>query len=107
MEKQVVAIMMTKGQFTSLETFPMWNECDEWWERLADITEVSPVWLRENLGSRETMGCSPERFRSMVASAFSAFSEPKLLLVYPVSQEKSGEIKTFPIEDAPGSQPAA
>jgi hypothetical protein len=103
-EKQVVAIMMTKGQLTSLETFPMWNECDDWWERLADITEVSPVWLKENLGSLPTVIRSIERFKAGVVGEV---LEPTLLLVYPVSQEKSGEIKTFPIEDAPGSQPAA
>jgi len=104
MEKQVVAIMMTKGQFTSLEDFPMWNECDEWWERLADITEVPPVWLKENLGTLPTEAWEIKRFKSMNPETFSA---PKLLLVYPVSQEKSGEIKRFPIEDAPVSQPAA
>jgi len=104
MEKQVVAIMMTKGQFTSLETFPLWNECDEWWERLADITEVSPVWLRENLGSLPTVGCSIERFRVINQETP---TEPKLLLVYPVPQGKSGEIKCFPIAEVPASQPAA
>lgn len=104
MEKQVVAIMMTKGQFKSLENFPLWNECDEWWERLADITEVSPAWLREKLGSLSTEGCSTERFKSMNPETF---SNPNLLLVYPVSQIKSGEIKIFPIAEAPASQPVA
>jgi len=104
MEKQVVAIMMTKGQFTSLETFPMWNECDEWWERLADITEVSPAWLRENLGLLRTSACSIERFKSKDPVMF---SEPALWIVYPVSQGKSGEIKIFPIAEVPASQPAA
>lgn len=104
MEKQVVAIMMTKGQFTSLEAFLQWNECDEWWERLADITEVSPVWLREHLASLPTEGCSVERFKSGDPKTL---SQPRLLLVYPVSQEKSGEIKVFQIEEVPGSQPEA
>jgi hypothetical protein len=103
-EKQVVAIMMTKGQFTSLENFPMWNECDEWWERLADITEVSPAWLKEKLASLPTEGCSIERFKLMNPETF---SDPRLLLVYPVSQEKSGAIKVFPIEETPVSQPVA
>ena len=104
MEKQVVAIMMTKGQFTSLENFQMWNECDEWWERLADITEVSPAWLKEKLAPLVAEGCSIERFKSMDQSKF---SDPRLLLVFPVPQEKSGEIRFFPIEDVSVSQPVA
>ena len=105
MEKQVVAIMMTKGQFTSLENFPMWNECDEWWERLADITEVSPAWLKEKFATLVTEGFSIERFKSMDRSIF---SYPRLMLVFPVPQEKSGEIKYFPIVDeSQAPQPVA
>jgi hypothetical protein len=47
---RIYSITVTPGQFKHLEKVRTTDE-EEWYERLADVTEHDPVWLRQALCS--------------------------------------------------------
>lgn len=100
MEKKVFTLMLTTGQFKSLRE--QVSGTDGWWERLSDITEFAPAWLKENVGpvvaGREI---SFKEFKQMVPGEY-VFDTTKnwLIMVHPVPQSDSGVLTRVEIPQA-------
>lgn len=87
-DRRIYRVTMTEGQKN------YWMEAErgstEWWERLADITEISPVWLRDNLGALPLGFFGRREFKDAVRQQALAFDNDALFVIAPVPQKDSG-----------------
>jgi len=91
MSQKVFALMLTKGQLTSLKDQ---KNDEEWWQRLADITEYTPEWLRENLEHFEHKEMSFREFKDLTIPV--SVEGNRIIMVYPVPQDDSGILLELP-----------
>ena len=88
MDRRIYKVTMTTGQQN------YWMDAErgstEWWERLADITEIAPAWLRDNLGALPLGFFSRKAFKDAIRRKALSFSNDVLFVIAPVPQKDSG-----------------
>jgi hypothetical protein len=88
MDRRIYKVTMTEGQQN------YWMKAErgstEWWERLADITEISPAWLRDNLGALPLGFFGRKAFKEAIRQKALSFANDVLFIIAPVPQKDSG-----------------
>jgi hypothetical protein len=87
-ERKIFKLTMTEGQKNYLLAEE--RGTNEWWERLADITEISPAWLRENINGIPIGYFGRRALKDALKQNALAFDDDALFVVLPVPQKDSG-----------------
>lgn len=88
MGRKIFKVTMTEGQKNYLTAGQ--RGTDEWWERLADITEISPAWLRANMDEISIGYFGRQEFKDALKHRALAFDRDTLVVIVPVPQKDSG-----------------
>lgn len=86
--RRIFKVTMTEGQKNYLAAEQ--RGTNEWWERLADITEISPGWLRANIDGIPIGYFGRQGFKEALKQKALAFDRDALFVVMPVPQKDSG-----------------
>jgi hypothetical protein len=86
--RRIFKVTMTDGQKSYL--MERSQEEDEWWERLADITEISPAWLRETMGGLPVGVFRRSDFSEAIRKKALCVSDDVICIICPVPQNDSG-----------------